>query len=79
LIWLVWAAADFPISLLYWAIAEPYSSWLDSMRGQPIIQSLLYLPYVIHGLLGAIWWYWLPRLIMPAKYGGFWRRKAGVG
>ena len=73
LIWVVWAVIDFPVSLLYMVIAEPYSRWLGTLSndGAPL-QHVMYLPHVIHGVLGTLWWYQLPRLCMPKRLGGFW-------
>lgn len=52
LLWALWLPIDFPISLLVPFIldAVPRDS---EFRG--IIIS--YLPHIIHGFLGAIWWF----------------------
>src|SRR5437016_4549737 len=63
LVWVYWAIPDFPITLLY-LCASRYSSWVHHlMPRQEIIQHILYLPHVIHGLLGTIWWYIMPRTV----------------
>ena len=65
------AVVDFPISLSYFLVGDAYSNYLDNMR-VPGITQFFYPPYVIHGLLGAIWWLFLPRLLMPKRLGGIW-------
>ena len=57
LLWGVFAIVDFPVSLFY-------------LLGR--IAQFLYLPYIIHGLLGTIWWYFLPRVVTPRRLGGVW-------
>src|SRR5947209_16488928 len=66
LLWGVLAVTDFPLSLLYFfssSIPRFDQSWL----GQ-----LFYLPYIFLGLFGTIWWYFLPRLLMPRRLGWVW-------
>jgi len=75
LIWVVWAIVDFPISLLYVVSAAPYSAWLETL-GYDFLQHLLYLPHLLHGLIGTIWWYLLPRLVMLKRRGGVWGQRA---
>jgi hypothetical protein len=73
LIWVIFAIADFPVSLLYMLKAF-FSSSLDAdlCCGLTFI---FYLPYLVHGIFGAIWWYLLPRLFMPRRLGGIWGSK----
>ena len=70
LIWVIFAIVDFPVSLLYmlWAY---FSDFIDANLccGLSII---LYFPYLIHGVLGSIWWYFLPRFFMSKRFGGIW-------
>jgi hypothetical protein len=64
LVWTLWYVPDFPVSLLY-MVAPSYSQWFDNVIvGRGIIEHLLYLPHVIHGLLGTAWWYLMPRLVI---------------
>jgi hypothetical protein len=71
LLWGVFAVIDFPLSLFYF-FAESVASSSLFHRGPPWFAQLLYFPYLIHGLLGTIWWYFLPRLVTPRKMGGVW-------
>jgi|GEM_PF-1345601 len=64
---------DFPISVLYSCVNEAYISWMAT-HAESIWAYILYLPYLIHGLLGTIWWYFAPRLVMPKNLGGVWGR-----
>jgi hypothetical protein len=71
LTWGVFAVFDFPISLLYLLAGPTYSNWLGRLETSNLAQ-IFYLPHLIHGLFGAIWWYFLPRLCMPKRLGGVW-------
>ena len=71
LLWGIFAVVDFPLSLTYFFAGNAYSTWLDGF-GHSFFLRFLYLPYLIHGLMGTIWWYFLPRLAMPKKLGGIW-------
>ena len=62
LLWGIFAIVDFPLSLLYFAAGALYSHG----------SHLLYFPYFIHGLLGTVWWFFLPRLVTPRRLGGVW-------
>ena len=70
LLWVVFAVIDFPLSLLYF-LAGSLSNSLHQFE-KSWVAYVLYLPYLIHGLLGPIWWYLLPRLVMPRRLGGVW-------
>jgi hypothetical protein len=70
LLWVFFSIIDFPISMLYF-FGKSYSNILNSF-GSQFFSEILYLPYVVHGLLGAVWWYFLPRLVTPKKLGGVW-------
>jgi hypothetical protein len=64
LVWTFWYVPDLPLSLLY-MVAPSYSQWFDNVIvGRAIIEHILYLPHVIHGLLGTAWWYLMPRLVI---------------
>lgn len=71
LIWSKWAIADFPISLVYMLGGSGYSNFLHRWDGSWFSQ-VLYLPHLVHGLLGAIQWYFLPRIFMARSHGGIW-------
>lgn len=65
----VFAVIDFPVSLLYFFAAHLRST---PSTLEPLLAELLYLPNLIHGLVGTIWWYFLPRLLTPRRFGGIW-------
>jgi len=50
LLWLVWILIDFPISLI-----DFVAQYLDIFS--------LYTIYIVHGLLGTIWWYFIPTIL----------------
>lgn len=79
LVWLKWwwLVSDFPFTLLYLISGETYSSWLAPLQNSALGQ-LLYLPHLIHGILGTIWWFFLPRMFLPKKRGGVWFRHDDV-
>jgi hypothetical protein len=74
LIWGIFAIFDFPISSVYFFAGGAYSKWLDALGNSSLAQ-IAYLPHLIHGLLGTIWWYFLPRFFMPRKLGGLWGKR----
>ena len=66
LVWVLWAIADLPVSLLYFA-APWYSRLVRGVvAGHTLLEHVLYLPHVIHGLLGTAWWYIMPRFVTAA-------------
>ena len=71
LVWTKWFIVDVPISLLYFLGHTNYPEW-SVAQNNPIPAQVLYLPHLIHGLLGTIWWYFLPRLFLPMRLGGVW-------
>jgi len=73
LLWGIFAVIDFPISLVYFG-ARVYAKIVNSL-GQTFFVQILYLPHIVHGLLGTIWWYFLPRLVSTKKYGGIWGKE----
>ena len=75
LTWGIWALVDFPVSMLYMIGGTEYSSFLHSWDGSWFAK-VLYLPHLLHGLLGAIQWFFLPRLFMPKRLGGVWGSSA---
>ncbi|OPY73966.1 MAG: hypothetical protein A4E62_00113 [Syntrophorhabdus sp. PtaU1.Bin002] len=77
LLWSIFAIMDFPISLLYYFTGGLYAK-IVNMAGQSIFAQILYPPHIIHGLLGGIWWYYLPRLFTPKRFGGIWGKKKGA-
>jgi uncharacterized membrane protein len=64
LVWVLWAMADFPASLLYLA-APAYSRFVNQLVGaDTFMAQVLYLPILIHGVLGTAWWYVIVRLFI---------------
>ncbi len=58
LLWTMWTPIDFPVSLLVpWGleVLSSGSEWSSALR--------LALPYVVHGILGTIWWFCLPLMV----------------
>jgi hypothetical protein len=78
MVWVLFAIIDMPVSLLYFLAGNWYSSWLEGL-GKFSLAQFFYLPHLLHGLLGTIWWYFAPRLYTGKKYGGIWgRNKNGL-
>lgn len=71
LLWVFFAAIDFPISLIY-LLAGKFHANTTNLQDNLFLAQVLYVPHLIHGVLGTIWWYFLPRLILTKKYGGIW-------
>ncbi len=58
LAWGTWVVVDFPVSLLYYLSA--YTGPLYAVgKLHPVLAQLLYLPHLIHGVAGTLWWYGL--------------------
>jgi hypothetical protein len=58
LLWTLWKPVDFPISLLVpWGldVLPSTGDWAGSLRPA--------LPYLVHGVLGTLWWFCVPFLI----------------
>lgn len=55
LLWTLWTPIDFPISMFVpWGleVLPSGSEWSSTFR--------LVLPYFVHGVLGTMWWFFLP-------------------
>jgi hypothetical protein len=70
LLWGIFAVIDFPLSLLYLLAGSIYSHGTQHMKQE--FTQYVYFPYLIHGLFGTVWWYFLPRLLTPRRFGGVW-------
>jgi hypothetical protein len=74
MLWSIFLVLDFPLSLLYFI--APFFHLLRVQVGEESwIGQFLYLPYLIDGGLGTVWWYFLPRFVMPRRLGGVWKQK----
>ena len=72
LVWALFGIIDFPVSLLYFAFGDGYSHMLHNLNSR-ILPQLLCVPHVLHGVVAPIWWFFLPRLLMPKRLGGVWK------
>jgi hypothetical protein len=59
---LIFWVLDFPISLL-----ADYNIWTWLTVIPP--------PIFLFGILGLIWWYFLPKFLLPKRLGGIWGAK----
>jgi hypothetical protein len=66
LLWMIWIPIDFPISLL---VPVTLSLVSDKMLATSkwLTIALSYLPYFVHGVLGTVWWYLLPKIFRSIK------------
>jgi hypothetical protein len=64
LYWLVWFPVDFPWSflsaLVHWVVPET----LGNFAGVPRYALIEIWRVGVHGLIGTIWWFYLPTLVM---------------
>ena len=58
LLWTLWLPLDFPVSLVVIKGFDLFSP--DSQIGSFV---RMWLPYFVHGVLGAIWWFFIPVVI----------------
>jgi hypothetical protein len=78
LLWVPLGFIDFPLSYIAAVIcSDAYFNWVQSLNNS-IMSHVLFPLYWVHGPIGAIWWYFLPRLILPKKWGGIWGTKGTV-
>lgn len=62
-VWMVWAVIDLPLSIAYLPAMLGYFGWVDSLDNtHPILAQILYFPHLFHGVVGTIWWYFVPVL-----------------
>ena len=64
LLWGYWLVIDFPVSLLV-----PAGWWV--MDADAAVTR--YWLYFVHGVLGTVWWYWIPAIAVRV----FRRKQAG--
>src|SRR6266498_3066475 len=62
LVWLFWSIADFPVSLLYF-LAPIYSRFVYRVLEGTAAAHIFYLPHVIHGVVGTVWWFFIAWLL----------------
>ena len=71
--WLLFSfVIDFPLSLLNFLSPDVISQYIDERVSVIWLGRFLYPPSIIHGLLGSLWWFILPRLVTPKRLGGIW-------
>ena len=58
LLWALWLPVDFPVSM-----TVPLGFKLISSASPFGLELRTWLPYFVHGILGPIWWYFIPRII----------------
>lgn len=69
LIWILWFPVDLPWSLLYFVLGENYSLWVEKLSQKSLVlSSILYAPHLIHGVIGTIWWYFLPNILKVVRH-----------
>ena len=59
MVWYFFYFIDFPVSLLYLLGDVIYIG-----AGVPVLEWMLYPPYIIHGVLGTIWWFYIGRFAL---------------
>ena len=63
-IWLLWFPVDFPWSLLHLVGGKQYGRFIRLIYDYSyVLYSMLYTPYLVHGYIGTIWWFFLPKII----------------
>ncbi|HTF96320.1 MAG TPA: hypothetical protein VL995_09325 [Cellvibrio sp.] len=63
-VWAFWFLIDFPVSTLFFVLFYPLHYLNEAI---PSLKWLLYPPYFVHGVLGTIWWFYLPRIYYKVK------------
>jgi hypothetical protein len=72
IIWIFWFPVDFPWSTLHFVINHGQVAQLvDQLSSQSVVwQYVLYSPYLIHGVIGTIWWGFLPSIWSKYRHQG---------
>jgi hypothetical protein len=64
LVWAIWAIIDFPLSLAYLLLGPPYAQWTQTLSSdRPGLAQFVYLPHLLHGVLGTVWWFFVPFIV----------------
>ena len=58
LLWIIFLVVDFPVSLVTLLAYKllPYGTDFANM-------ARFITPYIVHGIIGSMWWYFLPQII----------------
>jgi hypothetical protein len=64
---LIFWVIDFPISLL-----ADYNIWTW-------FPQIISPPVFLFGILGSIWWYFVPKFLLPKQLGGVWGSRGAKG
>jgi hypothetical protein len=69
-IWPVWFLIDLPWSLLHLLMEHPsIDSWIEELRSDNTALSyILYSPYLVHGFIGTIWWFFVPKIYFWSRH-----------
>jgi hypothetical protein len=63
-----WVVADLPVSLIDFVFPKTYMLWVDSLsKSSQVFGNLFYPPYFVHGVLGTLWWFFLPGLAFAMR------------
>ena len=76
LLYLPFLILDIPISLLYFTPIDGFDNYLKH-AGLSFMAKVFYPPLIIHGVLGSVWWYYVPKAFLPKRLGGIWGRASG--
>ena len=58
LLWALWLPLDFPVSLF---VTIGFDHISPSSQYGGLVRT--WLPYIVHGLLGPIWWFFIPVIL----------------
>jgi hypothetical protein len=70
IVWPLWLIVDFPVSALHVVFLNPpVRDAVDALcNSSTVLSYLLYPPYLVHGILGSIWWFFLPYLYIRNRH-----------
>jgi hypothetical protein len=70
--WIIFIFIDFIPSFTAYLLLDPwYTDWIISQPNS-YFKEFLIPQYWLYGPICAVWWYYLPRLLMPKRMGGIW-------
>ena len=75
LVWIYWQVPDFPVGLAIIPLLHFDPAWLENLfPDNPFLASVVTDQFhFVHGILGTLWWGFLPRVFMSKRSGGLFR------
>lgn len=71
--WIIFIFIDpIPTFLFLLFFGKCYLGWIMRVDPDSYMRYIFNIQYWLYGPVCAIWWYYLPRFLMPKRLGGVW-------